>query len=405
MTSGFLVHFGGRDDRDRCGNGVSRRTVAIAAIALIGIAGLASAKGPKVRVTTAAELQNAVGSSACAGKTIELAPGVYHLDPAVGTTSGRLELQANMELEGGSGDSSAVIIDASLLPAASYLDGTLATGALRMGRGVNAVRRMTLRRAAGGAAFIETDLPPVAGVDSSVTVEDCIIEGNNRGIDFRLFGAANSGRTMTGTFRGNVLRSNTLGMGQGLRIACLKGANDATLRATVEGNTSTANFAGLLVASSESSRNTIAIDSRNNSYSGNGVGVVVLGAVATGTPVADDNLVTFDSQEDELEGNLLPTTVYTVACAGLAVTGADSTSTAAGKTSRNSVAVSLRNTRCADNPAGDVVAVGAHGATGLLAGTYNSVLVTLLGGTRDLDIATPVQSDPFDSTNSVTIVP
>jgi hypothetical protein len=388
--------------------------LALAAAAILGAAPFGEAAGPKVWVTTAVELQQQVHDSINAGKTIVLAPGVYMLDPA-GPTLGRLELQTDMELEGVPGNNAAVVIDASRLDAtlpgapdpavpASYQDGTLFTGALRVGRGHNAVRWMTLRRAGLGAAFIEADLPPVAGAETSVTVEHCSIEGNIRAIDFRLVGAAANGRTMTGDFRDNVLRSNTLGMGQGLRIVFLQGANDATLRATIQGNTFAANLAGIFAGSNGSSRNTITVDSRNNSFTGNGVGAVLVAGLTSGARAADDNAVTFGSQDDEFDGNLLPTTVYTAAGAGLAVSGADSTSTTAGKTNRNSATVELRNAHFLDNPAGDLLTVGAHGANGLVAGTHNEVLVTLLGSTADLDIPTPVESDPAEPTNHVTIV-
>jgi hypothetical protein len=405
----FVKPGGCRWQGRRCASGrigVAKRALALAAIAILGAAVVASAQGPKVVVTTAAELQAAVANPANAGRRIVLAPNPdgYVLSPS-GPTQGRLELQTDMELEGAPGDSSAVVIDASLLPAASYQTGGPATGALRMGRGHNAVRWLTLRNATRGQAFIETDLTPTApDAQTSVTVERCIIEGNARGIDFRLIGAATNGRTLTGYFEDNILRSNTLGMGQGVRIAILQGVTGATLRATIKGNSLEGNLAGLLAASNSSSGNTIAIDSKSNSYTGNGIGCLLVAGIATGASHADDNELTFDSHNDEFEGNDEPTAVYADAGAGLAVLGGDSAAAAAGGTNRNSTRLDLRNARFSANPTADVVAFGARGANGLVAGTGNDVLITLLGSTRDPFIL-PTDSIPAEPTNHVTVVP
>jgi hypothetical protein len=272
-----------------------------------------------------------------------------------------------------------------------------------MGRGRNAVRWLTLRNAAAGAAFVETDLPPSAPDDrTSVTVERCIIEGNSRGIDFRLLGTASDDRTLTGFFTENILRNNTSGFGQAIRIVYLQGVSGATLRATIEGNTIEGNVAGLLATSNGSSGNRITIDSMNNSYSGNGVGGILVAGISTGMQ-ADGNLLTFDSQNDEFAGNSLPTTRYAAAGAGLAVTGGDSAATVAGRTNDNLARVNLRNARFDANPAGDLIAFGAYGAGGLIAGTGNDAVVALLGGTRDLVIL-QTDSEPAEPTNHATVI-
>ena len=378
------------------------RALTLAMLAVLGAAPFARAAGPKVRVTTPAELQLAVSDTANAGKTIVLAPGTYPLDPS-GPTAGRLELQTDMELEGCRGRTEEVVIDAGLLPAASYQAGGL-TGALRMGRGHNAVRWLTLRNATKGAAFVETDLAPTApDTETSVTVERCIIEGNQRGIDLRLVGAAANGRTLRATFKDNILRDNALGMGQGLRIAILQGVLGATVRATVHGNSSTGNLAGLLAATNASSGSTIAIDSKSNHYSGNGIGCLLAAAIATGAAEANDNELTFDSHNDTFEGNDVPTAAYADAGAGLAVIGGESAAAAAGATDRNAALVVLRNGRFSANPAADLIVFGARGANGLVPGTENDVLVILRGGTRD-PIVQQVASDPNEPTNRLTIV-
>jgi hypothetical protein len=353
-------------------------------------------------VTTAARLQQEVADPSNAGRRIVLQHGNYTLSPD-GPTGGRLELQTDMELEGVPGDSGAVVIDASELPPASYQLPAL-TGALRMGRGHNAVRWLTLRNAAPGSAFVETDLAPtVADAETSVTVEGCIIEGNARGIDFRLLGAAASGRSLRATFKDNVFRDNTAGKGQGLRIAHLQGVTGATLLATVQGNSVDGNLAGLLAASNNSSGNTIAIDSRSNTYSGNGVGVVLVAGIAAGTSQANDNKLTFDSSDDAFEDNNLPTAAYTDAGAGLVAQGADSIAPVAGRANRNSHVLILRNPRFSGNLTFDLLAIGARGVGALVPGTDNELLAVLLGGTGT-PIVQETDSAPAEPTNHATVV-
>jgi len=412
------------DVLDNHGIGGARRARAAAragacALALAAAAALASARGAlagggPVFVSTPAQLQQAVADPANAGKRIVLAPGTYTLSPA-GPTGGRLELQTDMELVGAAGDSGRVIIDAALLdltpltsppvPAvpAAYLDGAFFTGALRVGRGRNAVRWMTLRNAAKAAGFIETDLAPTPGVETAVTVEHCVIEGNARAIDFRLLGAASSGRSVTLTARHNVLRGNTSGMGQGIRVAALQQVSGATLRATLLGNQLTGNLAGLLAASLNSSGTSIAIDSKSNVYSGNTVGCLLSAAIATGAGQANDDSLAFDSHGDEFALNQPTAAVYADAGAGIAALAADTATPAANRASRNSTRLTLRDARFADNASADLVAFGARSANAFVSGTGDELLAVLLGGTRDPSILLQ-DSTPPEATNTATVV-
>src|SRR5438128_1292467 len=74
-------------------------------------------------VSTVAQLYAAINDPANDGVTIVLAPGPYVLSaaaPGAGPTAGRLDLRKNMSLIGVTGDRSAVVIDAHLLPKASF---------------------------------------------------------------------------------------------------------------------------------------------------------------------------------------------------------------------------------------------------------------------------------------------
>ena len=90
-----------------------------------------AAYGTVVRVRDANELYDALNNTAYIGATVLLAAGNYALDPTR-PNNGRLELQADMSLMGEGGDPTKVVIDASALPASSYLrpDGQQ-TGAIR----------------------------------------------------------------------------------------------------------------------------------------------------------------------------------------------------------------------------------------------------------------------------------
>jgi hypothetical protein len=374
-------------------------------VAVVSTLPAAVAAAPPIVVRNATELQAAVGNPANAGRRIVLERGKYELTPS-STAPGRLELQTDMTIEGKPGDPTAVIIDASKLPASSFQDGTLTTGALRMGRGHNALRWLTLRNAPLDAAgFVETDLPPTAPDDqTSVTVEHCVIYGNPRGIDFRLAGAAFNGRTLRGTFKDNLLFGNNTGPGQGLRVVHVQGVTGATLVASLEKNAFQGNLVGLLVASNNSSGNTLVVESSKDRHSGNAVGAILAAGIASGGGHADDNRLTFFSHDDVFDGNDQTSSTYTDSGSGLAVLGADTlTAPAAGRANRNFTSVELRDPRFSDNSVRDVAAFGARGGTALVAGTQNVAVIVIDGHTRHLDID-PTQSVPAEPTNHLTIV-
>ena len=91
-------------------------------------------------------LYQAVNSTANAGATIELQPGIYSLeDNGIRPNGGRLDLQRDMSLIGVTGNPTA-IIDVTNLTLSSYsLTPDLRTGAIRTGNGYNAIEWITLR--------------------------------------------------------------------------------------------------------------------------------------------------------------------------------------------------------------------------------------------------------------------
>jgi len=143
-----------------------------------------------VQVTNIEELYAAVNDPQNAGSQIFIAPGLYMLsanDPAnvPRPNGGRIDLLENMSLQGVVGDRNAVVIDANDLPASSYVTPTISkSGAIRMGRGTNAVEWLTIRNAVNGNGGIETEIawPGTA----HIRIAHIISTGNPRGIGAQL---------------------------------------------------------------------------------------------------------------------------------------------------------------------------------------------------------------------------
>jgi hypothetical protein len=68
------------------------------------------------------------------------------------------------------------------------------------------------------------------------------------GFDIRNIGAAAGGRSLEVVLTDNELADNSLGTGQGMRIANLPGASGAHIHATLSGNYAHGNIAGCLAA-------------------------------------------------------------------------------------------------------------------------------------------------------------
>lgn len=169
-------------------------------ITIVTAATSAGAIASSVYVSNVEELYAAVNDPLNVGAQVTLAPGVYSLSRFTAfnverPNRGRLELQKDMSLIGVVGDRSAVVIDASLLPRASYQGGgPPLTGAIRLGRGMNAIEWLTTQNATVGSAAIEGDLvwPGVA----YMRIANIASTGNIRGLDIRNFGPASSGETI-----------------------------------------------------------------------------------------------------------------------------------------------------------------------------------------------------------------
>ena len=351
-----------------------------------------------IHVSTTGELYAAVNDPDNAGVRIVIAPGTYFLDPTQ-LNGGRLELQQDMEIVGFTGDASAVIIDAANLPEDSYHVDLGLTGAVRMGRGSNALEWMTVQSAnppATGA--VETDLLGVGA--SSVRVAHIIAQGNQIGINFRNPPTLN-GRLLRGVAEDNVLRHNTgQPNGTGLRVVNSGGVTRATAWVTLRRNRSYGNLRGFFASNLNSSGNVILIESREDEFTNNIAGCELQAGTST-SGVANSNLMVFDAEHDVISDNDGPP--GHPGPSGLGAFGADST-VAPNLTSANLLQIALTDVRFSGNhPDTDVLAWGAHGNDGVFPGTDNHVelLLKRISGHAALEI---VDSDPPDPKGTNTVV-
>ena len=350
---------------------------------------VASHFNTQIAVSTLDALYTAVNDPGNAGKRIELAPGTYLLD-GTRANGGRLELQKDMTLAGAAGNESAVVIDASSLSAASLTDGTQLTGAVRLGRGHNVVEWLTVTKAVNGAAGITTDLF-LAGT-TVVTITHVAVSGGARGFDIRNVGASAAGRVLEVVLSNNNLSDNKLGGGQGIRIANLAGTKGATIHASLSGNQSHGNIAGLLGANVSADSATVEIVSTGDHFDGNGNGAVLLGGNTAGSAIRG-SVVRFSAFGSTFLHNTAPLSPVFPTRAGIAPYGG--VTTIANRAFDNRVDLDLHDVSFADNGGPDIRAWGAISSSGLPAGTGNVVTITLnQKATIETIASEPAQAPP-----------
>jgi hypothetical protein len=198
---------------------------------------------PVINVPNLDSLYAVVNNPIYAGRDVRLDPHTYRLDPNR-PFGGRLQLQHDMTLRGQGGLVASTIIDASDLKTADFMDGTLRTGAIRVGRGTNTIESLTVQNADSGTAGIETDL---TGTDTAyIRIAHVISTGNQRGIDVRNEGSAMANRVLVVELSDNELADNTIMQGEGVRMVNANGANGAKIVATIDNNKAHGNIAGCL---------------------------------------------------------------------------------------------------------------------------------------------------------------
>jgi hypothetical protein len=380
------------------------RITAAAVVAALGVPQTAAAEQKVIDVADVETLYAAVNDPDNTGALVVIAPGIYMLtalDPTgvARPNGGRLELRENMSLLGTVGDRSAVVIDAVRLPATSYVAQagpglpTFLTGPIRVGRGSNAIEWLTFRNAArqGG---IETDL---LGTDpADVRIAHIVSTGNVRGIEVRNFGPWTAGRSIDAQLVDNDVYGNTAGLGEGIRIVNILGADGGRIRVRLSGNRIYGNDVGVLVVNNGSNLAEISVSSTGDRVFENGGGVIVIGGLGSNA-TANGNTITFEASGSHFNDN---NGFADFDRGGLIVIGGENISIP-NRASSNTVRVGLNGCRLERNQLMDLGVFGARsvqGATGMLPGTNNHVEITLRGAAGRLPegtvIANSLPDDP-----------
>jgi hypothetical protein len=349
-----------------------------------------------VSVADVEALYAAVNNPGHGGWTIQLAPGVYSLsamDPngVARPNYGRLELQMDMTVMGLVGNRNAVVIDASGLPASSFEDPI--TGIIRVGRGLNGVEWLTVNGHADATASIETDLIWPNG-PSKVRVAHVVSTNSHRGIDVRNIGSDMENRVVEIA----IIDTDVSGGIEGFRITNQNNSFGAVIRVRMSNNYSHGNQIGCIVTHARTSSGTIFVRSELDTFSGNGLGCVVMGGLGSAN-AANANYISFEAHGSKFIDNNGP--IFQEG-GGLIVAGA---SGAAGAASNNTIDVRLSGCRIYGNQIVNFKAIGARSNSGMIAGTNNRAAVTLRGISRTLglDAINSVPEDPA-GTNTVTVV-
>ena len=355
------------------------------------------AESKKIYVSDLSQLYAAINNAENVGTTIVLAAGTYLLNPGY-PNAGRLELLENMQLQGQPGHPEQVIIDASALPGTSFVPPNnfpaARTGAIRMGRGSNAVEWLTVKGNASMQAIsvIETDLI-WTGV-SQIRVSHCVVTGGRFGIEVRNVGVAGIGRILEAELANNEVFENMVQQGVGILIQNANGASGGIIRASLNGNYIHGNKVGLRSYNVSPGTNTInsasiSIESNADRIEENGLGIVLAGAISEGAGIAKSNSVAFEAHGTTIKNSIgaLPPETFNPSC-GIFVMGGFRFST--GETSNNHVTMKLWGCTISGNQgAADIYAYGAISQTAGPAGTNNTVQIQLNGVSKKAtDIST-----------------
>lgn len=361
----------------------------------------------QIAVSDIEALYEAVDNPSNAGKTIVLKPTTtpYVLSRHRGTqerlNKGRLELQQDMSLTG-SGDPAKCVLEALAtdLPKFDEIPNAR-SGMIRAGRGKNTIAKLTLNVPSEAGSGICTDLN--GSQETTVRIErvnsgDPDLHHLTRGVDIRNTGTAVIGRRLTAVIE----NCQFYGGRQGIRIANFQGAHDCQISVEMKGNSSRQNFAGCFITNHTSNSGVIKVSSHNDQFTSNGVGCAVIGAIQSGT----SNRASFTAHKLVTEQNNGAVDLQTGYAGGIVVRGADkSTNTTNATLDKNQVEIALKDCSFDSNePAGDVLAHGAFSTGSTVAGTNNTVTISVRGQNNFTIAATPSQPPESGSQTNKVIV-
>ena len=357
--------------------------------------------GPAVPVASVEELYAAVNNTANTDAQLILAPGTYTLSTTSGGVArpngGRLELQPGMAIAGVPGDRSAVVIDMSLLPVASFNASLGKSGGIRLGRGRNAVQWMTIVGNSNAAASIETDLADSHA--TQVIIAHIATHGSIRGIDVRNVGVAMSGRTIVARIDDTEL----YGGNEGIRLLNLNGAVGAQIDVMMTGNRVHDNTNGCIIEHNRASSGVIRVRSSGDRFEHNALGCLIGGGLVAAPGEANSNETVFEAYGDAFIDNTLA--VPSIDYGGVLVLGAE-TPGVANSSSHNTVSVSFTGTKVSGNQNVDFQAYGARSTASPagISGVGNQVSIELQGVSKKIEVDA-VGSLPLEGagTNTVTV--
>ena len=346
------------------------------------------AQGNLIDVSNVVQLYDAVNNPANAGKVIVLAPGTYTLNTSY-PNSGRLELQADMSLQGQPGHAEDVIIDESLLPVTSFAIPSGRTGGVRLGVGTHTIEWLTLKGSAAGLSVIDTDL---SSTETHINISHIIIYGNGSsiGIDIR---NRISGRIIEAELENNDISGNTTLLGPAIEVQNANPASGAIIKVDMKENYLHGNKVGLggfnNGGQASVSNNRIEINSHADRIEGNGVGMYFGGATSqVATALATNNTTIVNAHGTKIQYNnpvplpallkpdvpgFIPTGIY-------AFGGRSSSAQGYNKSSNNTLKINFWGCKISDNNSPDITAIGAWcQPQAILAGTNNLVEIHLNG--------------------------
>jgi hypothetical protein len=340
----------------------------------------------KRKVLNVEELYAAINDPANEPVNIVMATGTYVLKAdAPGGRGGRLELQRDMSLIGVNGNRSAVKIDTSSLPLSSFNVSfgpgvPTRTGAIRIGRGSNAIEWLTIIGNVHSAADIETDLADTDPAPPTVIqVKHVVSGGSSRGLDVRNIGPAMHDRIIIAEIVDNDFSSGIDADGQheAIRLVNFVGADRGKIDAVMHKNTFHHSSTGCFVGNNRTSSGVIKVRSNLDHFEQNGVGCVIAGAIVqSGTQKS--NTITFDAHGSKFLDNTGPfqnTGPFPAYSGGILALGAELIAPATA--SDGTVLIVLRGCKVSGNQNKDFEAFGARSTGGGTTGTNNKVTISL----------------------------
>ncbi len=328
----------------------------------------------EVIVLNVDQLYAAVNDPQNAGRQIVAAPGIYMLsatDPngSPRPNGGRLEFQENMSLTGVAGDRSAVVISGINLPASSLTGGPIPLGAIRLGRGRNAVEWLTVRDTRGGQGNIVTGLS-YPGTQYVRVAHVASTGATPYNLSLFNFGTA---PTLDADIVDNDLHSAFGGMRGGFRI---RNSSAGVINVRLTGNRVWNNQINFIINTAATGATTNII-SEGNSYFDNGNGLTIVGGLNS-----SGNTINFQGSGDTYTNNAAGSVFER---GGLFVASADKGAPTPGSTpvpsNNNTVTVSLFFCRFHGNDLWDLAAIGARSFPETLGdpGSNNHTTVNMVG--------------------------